>query len=166
MDGTGWIAMYGAVVATGGVAWQVASWQLSRRTRIAVVVDYVPEIPTVSMRIYNRSAHDVRIHTINLLWECEGRRAIRMLLNRTAPVLPGDIPEDDPQSVTLRAMSDLPEVIRPHDSGHVIAGGKRLHAVMPLDSCNLRALIGTADGKAFEGRARIYDRARRTFVEA
>lgn len=147
---TTWIAIYGALVATGGFVWQIVSWRMARATRLSGSVTYIPHLPAITVGIVNHSSHDVRVTTINLLWNCNGQGGGRMLAAQTDTLLRSD---RDP--VMLRAMSDLPSVIRPHDSGSVQIGGERLRVALPDGMTDLRALVGTADGKRIEIPARL-----------
>ena len=82
--------------------------------------------------IFNRSTHDVRVRSINLLWEHDGQHGGRMLFERSAP-----LPSDEAQAEAelsgpmLRAMTELPDTIKPYDSDHATAGGARLNEAMP-----------------------------------
>jgi len=77
-----------------------------------------------------------------------------MLFERSAPLFST---HPDGLGPMLRAMTELPDTIKPYDSDHATAGGERLREAMPLEATNLRAVVGTADGRVFVGEARTAD---------
>jgi hypothetical protein len=146
------LATYAALVATLSASWQIVSWYLDRRTDLRVAVEHILVLPSVSVQLVNHSAHPVRIATITLAWQRGDVGGARMLVSHSdasAEVLS--------DSLTLRAVSELPDWIAPRDSAHVAIGGKRLIDTLPNDATDLRAIVGTADGRTIVAHAQTND---------
>jgi len=99
----GWIvAVYAAVISTAALAWQVASWRLSRKDRVDVTVRFVvigtsPVTHGVAVTAVNVSDHDVRVEAVGLYLQDGSGGAYQQF--RQPPI------------------ADLPGVISSHDSG-------------------------------------------------
>ncbi|MDW5597312.1 hypothetical protein VSS74_23395 [Conexibacter stalactiti] len=142
------------MVATAGLAWQIASWRLAHRSRISGAVTHIPHLPLITINVVNHSAHEIRITTINLLWDLAEGHGGRMLIPRSESPLPDEAGPSPKPSPMLRALSEVPSVIKPHDAGDVHVGGDRLKTAMPEGAVNIRALVITADGTLVQIAAR------------
>jgi len=138
MDSTTAIAVYGAVVATGGLIWQIASRAPARRTVVEVrlsagLVTYGP-IEVVIITMTNRSDHPVRITSAGvLLQDGSGRQAVM-----TRPIADGT----------------LPQVIAPHDAHQVYFEMAEVRA-MGIDLRRpVVAWARSADDKRFTSKPR------------
>lgn len=72
MDATPIIAGYAAIVATGGLAWQIYAWQHRRRAHVDVQVRYGIAAPVaeavhmISIEARNRGEHVIRVNSVGL----------------------------------------------------------------------------------------------------
>jgi len=92
-DTTAVVAVYAALVATAGLAWQIVSWSREHGTRIRVEHSrgFMAASPTVSMAIvtvYNRSNHAVEIQGIG--WVL-GDGSVPILAKMAGATLPGPV---------------------------------------------------------------------------
>jgi hypothetical protein len=89
VTGTLAVAIYAAVVATGGLAWQIVDQVLGRRTRLEVTVSRTPgegiADQNVTVRVVNKSRHPVPIAG-SFVWQTATKR--HWLINDPANTSP------------------------------------------------------------------------------
>lgn len=95
------IAIYAALIATVGFAWQVFTWWHVRRIRVEVaacfaLVGYGPE-PTemVAITATNRSEHTVQIPSFGIDLQDNSGRSLHFASGRPGSGLPGSIAPHD-----------------------------------------------------------------------
>ncbi len=147
MSATTAVAIYAAVVATGGLTWNVASWWLDRRTKLAVRADYSPEIPALTVVITNQSTFEVAISAIHVDWIGEDGE-------RHGRVLGEDFTPDDDQGL-LRTITGTPKKIAARDFKHVFAGGAAVANALPPDPHAFRVMVGLAHGPSVTAPVRV-----------
>jgi hypothetical protein len=94
------IAIYGAVLATLGIAWEIFKWWREQRTDVKVELSLAisPQGPLVMVAAYNRSSHTIRVPEVGMLHQDrEGYKG----------------------AFTRLDLGDLPMTIPPHDSDRV-----------------------------------------------
>jgi hypothetical protein len=107
LDTTAWLAAYAALVATGGLAWQVYSWRAQHATRIVVKGTYgflTMSDGTLSehmamVEVYNRSPHPIEIRSVGWVLDAEHDTSMPIIDRPLGASIPGQVaPRSNAQS--------------------------------------------------------------------
>jgi hypothetical protein len=114
------VALYAAIVATGGLGWQVYSYRLSERARVhesATKVDVdirmgvagtEPPLEIITVKVVNRSRHAIKLTGVSFRHQ--------------------DKPGYELVSFTFAFSRGLPQTIEPQDAGEVMFDSARLRS--------------------------------------
>jgi hypothetical protein len=97
MDATPLIAGFAAVVATGGLAWQVYAWRHRRQVHVDIQVRYGIVVPLneavhiISIEARNRGEHVVRVTSVGLDLQDGSGSTFQQLQRFNFATLPGTI---------------------------------------------------------------------------
>jgi hypothetical protein len=94
------IAIYGALVATVSIGWQVYTWHQSRKPQVIVEVSQgLPGIPNpewwVMINVINRENHAVRISSLGFNLQDGSGRSMVLINPPPAATLPGEVAAHD-----------------------------------------------------------------------
>ena len=101
VEATTFIAGYAAIVATGGLAWQVYAWQHRRKAHVDVQVRYGIAVPLadavhmISIEARNRSEHVVRVNGVGLDLQGDDQGSYQQVRKLDFATLPGPIESFD-----------------------------------------------------------------------
>jgi hypothetical protein len=99
MSGTTAIAIYAAVIATAGLAWQIYSWRRSQPTRIRVTVTNAVIPPNgnhaAMITAVNQSDHLVKVTSVGFITQDGSKRDVLLMQPPFGATLPGPVAQRD-----------------------------------------------------------------------